>query len=295
MKLVTSFDQVRQEARGRVGLVPTMGYLHEGHLSLVAAAAEAADTVVVSVFVNPLQFGEEDDLNRYPRDRERDAALASEAGADLVFAPELDAMYPRPPQTLVTVGGVADPLEGERRPGHFRGVATVVTKLLAGIRPQLAFFGRKDAQQLAVIERLVLDLSFPVEIVGMPTVREADGLALSSRNVFLSPAERGAALGISGGLFAAADRAEAGVRSAAELEETARAVMTAVDVEYVEVVDAVEFTRLATVDRQAVLAAAARVGKTRLIDNIGLFPAATGLGSDRGIRLDRPSRLYGAG
>ncbi|HSG79483.1 MAG TPA: pantoate--beta-alanine ligase, partial [Acidimicrobiia bacterium] len=189
-----------------------MGYLHEGHLALIEAAREGSDTVVVSLFVNPLQFDQASDLARYPRDLERDAALAASAGADILFAPDVTEMYPDEPVTRVRLATLTSTMEGAHRPGHFDGVATVVAKLFAGLRPDRAWFGRKDAQQLVVIGRMAADLSFPVEVVGHPTLREADGLALSSRNVFLSSDEREVALSLSRGLFAAADAVAVGGR-----------------------------------------------------------------------------------
>ena len=292
MKVVDAFGTARDEATGVVGLVPTMGYLHEGHLSLVAAARERSDTVVMSLFVNPLQFEDPDDLDRYPRDLERDLALADSAGVDVVFAPTADVMYPDPMLTSVRVGSISDRMEGAHRPGHFEGVATVVTKLLAGLRPDIACFGRKDAQQLALVTRLASDLSFPVEIVGVPILRHADGLALSSRNVRLRGDQREAARGLSRGLFSAADLAAGGERSADVLVETATTVATTagVTVEYAELAtvdDAAPITRL---DRPSFLAVAGRVGAVRLIDNVFLWPDGT---ADRGVTLSGPSVLEG--
>lgn len=291
MIVVTSFAEVRSQV-GSVpsALVPTMGYLHDGHLSLVDLALEVADLVVMSLFVNPLQFDQQADLDRYPRDLDRDAALAEAAGVDLLFAPSLEEMYPIPPLTRVVVPGVSDGMEGAHRPGHFEGVATVVAKLFAGLRPAYAVFGRKDAQQLAVVRRMALDLSFPVEIIGAPIVRESDGLALSSRNVFLSAADRVAALGLSSGLFAAADAVGRGERSAAVLE---RLVADAVEdsggrLEYATLADALTADPIDGVDREAFLAVAARVGSVRLIDNVVLWPDGS---ADTGVRLDGPSAL----
>ncbi|MGA7271627.1 MAG: pantoate--beta-alanine ligase, partial [Acidimicrobiia bacterium] len=209
-------EEARIMRSGRSGLVPTMGFLHEGHLSLVEEARRRCDTVVMSLFVNPLQFDRPEDLETYPRHPERDAALAEESGVDVLFAPPVEVMYPQPPLTTVSVSVLSEHMEGAFRPGHFDGVATVVTKLFASLRPDVAFFGRKDHQQLILIERMAADLSMPVEIVGCQIIREPDGLALSSRNVLLG--DRPAALSISRGLFAAADAVEAGARSAVELE-----------------------------------------------------------------------------
>ena len=210
-----------------------MGFFHEGHAALMTAARAASDTVVVSLFVNPLQFNDRQDLENYPRDLDRDLVIVGEQGVDLLFAPPSDEMYPVEPLTRVDVGAVADYLEGPRRPGHFAGVATVVAKLFAGLQPDLAFFGRKDAQQLAVVRRLALDLSFPVTVIGRPTLREADGLALSSRNVYVAADDRPAALLLSRGLFVAADLAERGVLEAAEFVEAVKTSAPGVSFEYI--------------------------------------------------------------
>jgi pantoate--beta-alanine ligase len=231
-----------------VGLVPTMGAFHEGHLSLFAAAREENDVVVASLFVNPAQFGPGEDLDRYPRDEERDMRLAEKAGVDILFAPTTEELYPKGYDTWVDVGELGKRLEGEFRPGHFRGVATVCLKLFNIVRPQRAYFGQKDAQQAAVVKRMVSDLNLEVEIRVLPTVRDEDGLALSSRNAYLSPAERQAALALPRAL-ATKDHAQA------------RNLLGGLDVDYVEVAD---------LDGQRVLAAAVHVGKTRLIDNIVL-------------------------
>ncbi len=294
MRIVTTFAAAR-EGRGRVGLVPTMGYLHEGHLSLVRAARRDCDTVVVSLFVNPLQFGPGEDLDRYPRDLDRDAGLAAVSGADILFAPETTVMYPEPPRTRVVVSGLTDRMEGAHRPGHFVGVATVVAKLFAGIRPDRAYFGRKDAQQLAVVRRLARDLSFPLEVVGAPTVREADGVALSSRNTYLDPRERQAARALSRGLMAAADAVEEGERDGSVLESLAWKAMEAeplVRPEYAELASQEEVSRLDRLDRPAFLAVAARVGETRLIDNVHVDLHEGRLVPDRGVRLTGTSVLY---
>lgn len=301
MIVVETFRAARALHQGRVGLVPTMGYLHEGHLSLAHAARRVSDTVVMSLFVNPLQFAPTDDLASYPRDLDRDAALADGAGVDILFAPSVEEMYPAPPSTEVTVAAVAAALEGVHRPGHFAGVATVVTKLFAGLQPDQAFFGRKDAQQLAVIKRMVRDLSFPVEVTGCPIVREAEGLALSSRNTYLSADERRAALSLSQGLMAAADAAEGGETSAAALgslvleviERTSVGGPVPIEVEYVALADTDDVLILERLDRAAFLAVAARVGATRLIDNVHFDVAEDGLVADRGITIDATSMLYG--
>ncbi len=297
MKVVETFAAARAAWSGRRGLVPTMGYLHEGHLALMRRARSESDTVVASLYVNPLQFGPGEDLARYPRDRDRDAALAADAGVDVLFAPAPPEMFAALPSTRVSVDALAETLEGRFRPGHFEGVATVVAKLFAGLQPHAAYFGRKDAQQLAVVRRLVRDLSFPIEVVGVPTVREHDGLALSSRNTYLGPATRAAAVALSRGLFAAADLVEGGERDAAVLEDAVRAVTSRelrLDVEYVELADAAETIRLLRLDREAFLAVAARVGGTRLIDNVRFTPAGDGFVADRGVRLDGPTILEGS-
>ena len=295
MKVVTTFAAAREACRGVVGLVPTMGYLHEGHLSHMRAAREGNDTVLVSLFVNPLQFAAGEDLDRYPRDLDRDAGLAEAEGADVLFAPALEEMYPVRPYTRVSVDTLSLGMEGVHRPGHMEGVATVVAKLYAGLQPQRAYFGRKDAQQLAVVRRLAFDLSFPVDVVGGPTVREADGLALSSRNVYLGDADREAAVSLSRGLFAAADLAEAGERDAAVLERAVEDVVVGLDLDYVQLADAQETIRRSLLDRECFLAAAGRVGTTRLIDNVWFELAGGGFSADRGIRLDGPSMLYERG
>lgn len=291
MIIAYTFAEVRKHSGSTpVALVPTMGYLHDGHLSLVEVATEASDRVVMSLFVNPLQFDQQEDLDRYPRDLDRDTALAESAGVDVLFAPTLEEMYPVPPRTRVKVDGVSDGMEGAHRPGHFDGVATVVAKLFAGIRPAVAVFGRKDAQQLAVVRRMALDLSFPVDIIGAPTIRESDGLALSSRNVFLSDDDRSVALGLSSGLFAAANAVRGGERSAAALEGTVSEAVaqTGAELEYTTLADAMAAEPIETLDREAFLAVAARVGAVRLIDNVVLWPDGS---VDIGVLLHGPSNL----
>ena len=257
---------------GRVALVPTMGALHAGHLALVVAARAAGAThVVASIFVNPTQFGPSEDFDRYPRDEAADAAALAAAGVDLLFAPAVAAMYPGGHATTVRVAGLGDILDGAARPGHFDGVATVVTKLLLAAAPDLAVFGEKDWQQLAVIHRLVADLSLPVEIIGAPIVRDADGLALSSRNAFLTPGERIRAVALPQALEAARDALRAGGEVAATLAAAAAALVTAgfAPPDYVELVDA-NLCPLTAISAPARLLAAARIGATRLIDNIAL-------------------------
>jgi pantoate--beta-alanine ligase len=254
----------RREGKS-IGLVPTMGALHAGHMGLVEAARGENDVVVVSVFVNPLQFGPNEDLDRYPRDWDRDAKMLREAEVDAVYRPTAEEMYPPDSSTRVHVSGVTDALEGAARPGHFEGVTTVVTKLLAAVQPDRAYFGQKDAQQVAVVRRLVRDLDLGVEIRVVAIVREPDGLALSSRNVYLSPAERLAAAGISAALREAAAAYGSGERDPIKLRAHIASRLSLeplVQVEYAELVDPATFQKPGTL---AVIAV--RVGKTRLIDN----------------------------
>jgi pantoate--beta-alanine ligase len=256
-----------------IGFVPTMGALHQGHLSLVGLARERARRVVASVFVNPTQFGPGEDFNLYPRQLGTDAVLLEGAGCDLLFAPDVETLYPPGHSTFVDPGGPARGLEGERRPGHFRGVATVVAALLHLVRPEVAVFGEKDAQQLAVVRRLVRDLHFGVEIVAGPTVREADGLALSSRNAYLSAEERRAATALYRALATAAAAIAAGERRGDEVRRILRQVVEAeplARLEYAEVVDAESFQPAATLAGRVVLPVAAHFGRTRLIDNFQL-------------------------
>ena len=257
----------RREGRA-IGLVPTMGALHEGHLALIRAARAGCDEVVVSLFVNPAQFNEAADLAAYPRDEARDAALAAEAGADLLFAPPVDEIYPPGFATTLHVGGVSEPLEGAHRPGHFDGVATVVTKLLTIVAPDVAYFGQKDAQQLAVVRRLVRDLDLPARIEAVPTVREPDGLALSSRNVRLGGDERRRALALKRGLDAASHAARnGGDLAAARTAGIAAMRELGVEPEYLALVDPQTFAPAEALDGEVLVAVAARVGETRLIDN----------------------------
>ena len=256
-----------------IGFVPTMGALHEGHLSLVRKARESCGFVVVSIFVNPMQFGPGEDFQRYPRRPERDGALCERAGVDLLYLPDARAFYPHDFATAVDVGGVSEGGEGAVRPGHFRGVATAVSKLFLQVGPDRAFFGVKDLQQVAVVRRLVSDLDFPLELVVVETAREADGLAFSSRNTYLSPGERQLAAGLPRALFDARDRARRGERDPGSLERHARAALEAagLTVDYVEVVDPLTMRRPPRVERGTALAAAVRMGKTRLIDNVFLL------------------------
>jgi pantoate--beta-alanine ligase len=258
-----------------IAVVPTMGYLHDGHLSLLRAARARADVVILTIFVNPTQFGPSEDLSRYPRDEDGDLAKARPTGLDLAFCPEAAAMYPPGAQTYVDVRGLSQPMCGEKRPGHFTGVATIVSKLFNITKPHLAFFGEKDFQQLAVIRRMTRDLDFGIEIVGMPIVREPDGLAMSSRSVYLSPEQRSQALALARGLDAAQAAVTAGERSAAAIVAAATAPIAAAPdarIDYVELRDADDLGAIDRLDRPAVLALAVFVGATRLIDNRVLRP-----------------------
>lgn len=255
-----------------VGLVPTMGYLHEGHLSLVRAARAECASVAVSIFVNPTQFGPHEDLDAYPRDLPRDLTLLESAGVDLVWAPTPEEMYPPAYQTWITVEQVAQPLEGAMRPGHFRGVATVVAKLFNVIQPQKAYFGQKDAQQTIVVKRMVADLNFPVEVVVCPTVREPDGLAMSSRNSYLNAAERVAASVLYRALSAAHDAFEAGERDPERLRRLIAEIVKAeplARLQYVSCADPQTLQEIETpISGGALLSMAVFIGKTRLIDNM---------------------------
>lgn len=276
MRQVSTVSELRQALRSvqdSVGLVPTMGYLHAGHMALVARARAENDYVVVTIFVNPAQFGPNEDLNRYPRDLDRDLRLLREAKADLVFTPDEPEVYPEGFSTYVTVGNLGEKLEGQFRPGHFRGVATVVAKLFNMVPADRAYFGQKDAQQTVVIKRMARDLNFPHEIVVVPTVREPDGLALSSRNVYLNAEERQSALSLSRSLLLARDMYAGGERNARKIRSAMRALLDAtplVKVDYVTVSDPETLDELEGVEGKALVAVAARVGKTRLIDNVVL-------------------------
>jgi len=255
----------------RLGLVPTMGALHEGHLSLVRAAKAQCDVVVVSIFVNPLQFGPNEDLARYPRTFERDCQLLEREGIDFLFAPSAEEMYPANAVTYVTVEGLSDKLCGRSRPGHFRGVTTVVAKLFDIVEPDLAFFGQKDAAQATIIRRMVRDLDFAVEIMVCPIVREPDGLAMSSRNAYLGPQQRKSALVLYRSLAEVKRRFDQGERNAANLGEAGKHVLaqeSAVRLDYLEIVDPDTLDPLPELNRPALVAVAAFVGSTRLIDNI---------------------------
>jgi len=272
---VRSIDETRRavsaaRAAGRtVGFVPTMGFLHEGHLSLIRVAREAgADFIVVSIFVNPRQFGPNEDLERYPRDEARDRQLLARENVDLIFMPPVEVMYPPGATTSISVGAVAKPLEGERRPGHFEGVATVVMKLFDIVQPDLAVFGRKDAQQCAVIDRLVHDLDVPVRLVFGETLREHDGLAMSSRNSYLSPEERKIAPVLHRALRAGEEALLRGVKDVEKVMRRVAAETPGVNVDYLALVDPQTFAPPVDFNRNLLLVGAVRVGKTRLIDNV---------------------------
>ncbi|MEO8378429.1 MAG: pantoate--beta-alanine ligase, partial [Acidobacteriota bacterium] len=259
-----------------VGFVPTMGFLHEGHLSLIEVARRAGATfIAVSIFVNPTQFGPNDDFTRYPRDEQRDRELLERAGVDLLFLPPVEVMYPFGSATSVVVGGVAEPLEGQRRPGHFSGVATVVAKLFHIVQPDLAAFGRKDAQQCAVIEQMVRDLNIPVRLVFGETLREHDRLAMSSRNTYLSAPERAKAPVLHRALRAGEDAITQGAGDVTAIETLMHGVIAeegGVDVDYLVVVDPSTFEPPRDFSREVLLAGAVRIGRTRLIDNVRVAP-----------------------
>ena len=263
--------KIRREQDKTIGLVPTMGALHDGHLSLVREARRMCDVVVVSVFVNPTQFGPGEDFEKYPRDLTKDTALLTDYNVDYIFAPTVDEVYPKGFSTYVSVEGLSEQLEGSSRPGHFRGVATVVTILLNTVRPDFAFFGQKDAQQALVIRRLVKDLAFDTEIVILPTVREDSGLAISSRNLYLTAEEQQAATVIHRALQAAKNAYKDGERSAGRLADLVRSTIEdepRARLDYVSVSDAETLERLDKLDERPILIAlAAYIGKTRLIDN----------------------------
>jgi pantoate--beta-alanine ligase len=277
-ELREALAEPRREGK-RIGLVPTMGYFHDGHLSLMRQAREDCDVVVVSLFVNPTQFGPGEDLDAYPQDEDRDAELAALEGVDLLWMPDAGEMYPEGFATSVEVAnsltGVLEGDRGHRGPSHFRGVTTVVAKLFNSVQPDIAYFGRKDAQQALVIERMVRDLDFPVEIAVLPTVRENDGLALSSRNAYLTPEQREQATAISRALQAAKDAASGGETSTAALVEAARNELrnSGIEAEYVEARAAEDLSPVAELNGRPVLVAvAARVGRARLIDNVLITP-----------------------
>jgi pantoate--beta-alanine ligase len=265
---------LRADGGGTVALVPTMGALHAGHMALITQAKALAEHVIVSIFVNPIQFGPNEDLSRYPRQEVQDSALLAEAGVAALWLPEVEVMYPQGFATTVSVAKLGDGLCGAARPGHFDGVATVVAKLLTQVQPDIAVFGEKDWQQLAIIRRMVRDLNLGVEIIGAPIVRDQDGLALSSRNAYLSVAERAAALALPHALQAAAAQIEAGAGIAPVLSQAETALLQAgfASVDYVALVDVASLEPLEGLDSEARILAAARMGTTRLIDN---FPVRT--------------------
>ena len=283
MKIARTIEEVREAVRAArmhgasIGFVPTMGFLHAGHISLIETAREAGATyVVVSIFVNPRQFGPTEDLSRYPRNEERDREQLEGANTDLLFLPPVEVMYPPGASTAVVVSGVSGPLEGQRRPGHFDGVATVVAKLFNIVQPDVAAFGRKDAQQCAVIERMVRDLDIPLRLVFGETMREPDALAMSSRNSYLSVDERAKAPVLHRALRAGEEAITHGIHEVADIEQLMHRVVDeegGVTVDYLAVVDPLTFEPPADFDREVLLAGAVRVGKTRLIDNVRVTPA----------------------
>jgi pantoate--beta-alanine ligase len=275
MRTIRTIEELRNHLRlersadRTIGLVPTMGAFHAGHVSLMQQARQQTDVVVVSLFVNPTQFGPSEDLAAYPRDEARDAEIAAAAGVDVLFAPDAHEIYPDGFQTTINIGALADPLEGAHRPGHFDGVATVVAKLLNIVQPTTAFFGQKDAQQALIVRRVVRDLDIPVEIAVCPTVREPDGLAMSSRNAYLAPADRERAVALRRALDAAEAAVAAGERETAAVTAAARGAMEpyGVEPEYLALVSADTLAPVDSVDGEILVALAARVGPARLIDN----------------------------
>lgn len=276
MKIVTTIQEVREtvnvwRAEGlNVGFVPTMGYLHEGHQSLIHKASKENHRVVVSIFINPMQFGKNEDLDSYPRDLERDRQICFSAGADLIFYPSREEMYPEGFSTFVQITGITETLCGKSRPDHFRGVSTVVTKLFHIVKPDRAYFGQKDAQQAAVIKRLVRDLNLDIEIIACKTVREPDGLAKSSRNVYLSKEERAAAAVLRKALTLAENKLVSGERKAAEILQEMKEKICAerlATLDYVEIVDLETLEPVRCIEAPVLVAVAAYIGKTRLIDN----------------------------
>ncbi|NPV74211.1 MAG: pantoate--beta-alanine ligase [Pelotomaculum sp.] len=276
MLVCNTISEIREfvrEARSKgrsIGFVPTMGYLHEGHLELMRRAKERCDTVVISIFVNPTQFGPNEDYDRYPRDLERDARLAGQVGVDAIFNPSVEEMYPAGYCTYVDVERLTGKLCGLSRPGHFRGVCTVVTKLFNIVKPDYAFFGQKDAQQALVIKRMAADLNMDLEVITVPTVREADGLAMSSRNVYLDPEQRRAALVLSRSLEKAGEAFRAGERDASKLRQMVLDMIKAeplANIDYVEIYSYPELEPLDQINGPALLALAVKIGQTRLIDN----------------------------
>ena len=273
VKTISEIRALRQKLKGSVGFVPTMGFLHEGHLALVKRAKAENSIVMVSIYVNPAQFGPEEDFGAYPRDLDRDLELLRKEGTDIVFVPSDEEMYPHEFSSWVDVEKVAERLEGASRPGHFRGVATVVAKLSNIVQPTRAYFGQKDAQQVVVINRMVTDLNMDLEVVVVSTIRESDGLAMSSRNVYLSPRERQAATILFKALTLAGKVREGGEKDAREIRRQMTALIQKeplAQIDYVSITDAETLEELDLIDRPAVVFLAVRIGKTRLIDNLPL-------------------------
>ena len=276
MKVVSTINEIHSARRsfsGTVGLVPTMGYLHEGHLSLIRRAREECEHVVVSIFVNPTQFGPNEDLSKYPRDLDRDFSLIEPLGTDLVWMPTAESMYPPGYQTWVEVEAMTRPLEGAHRPGHFKGVTTIVAKLFNGVQPHKAYFGQKDAQQVAVIRQMTRDLNLPIEIVVCPIIREPDGLAMSSRNVYLDPDQRKAATVLYRSLNGAKELFDAGERDAEKLRGKMKEVLESEPLAEVQYVSCAHYDTLEELDivkGKTLLSMAVFIGKTRLIDNFVL-------------------------
>lgn len=277
MKVILTIAEIREvikeerKKRKTIGLVPTMGYFHEGHLELMRQARKTCDVVIVSIFVNPIQFGLAEDYARYPRNLERDKSLATEVKVDYLFLPSTEEMYPEELLAYVNVGKLSEPLCGKFRPGHFRGVATVVAKLFNIVHPDAAFFGEKDYQQLLVVKKMVKDLNFDVKIVPIPTVREVDGLAMSSRNVYLSDEERRVAQAIPKSLQLAKDLIKAGEKDTKVIRRAMEELLLReplINLEYLSISDATSLGELGKIEKEALIALALRVGKTRLIDNI---------------------------
>lgn len=285
MKKLCTIEEVREYLRPhrqtgrRIGFVPTMGALHEGHRSLMRVARKDCQQVIVSIFVNPTQFGPKEDFGKYPRPLEADLAACQAEGVDGVFCPTVEAMYPPGSLTTVAVSRLTTGLCGAHRPGHFDGVTTIVAKLFNVVQPDVAYFGQKDAQQAVVIRRMTTDLLWPLEIVVCPTVREPDGLAMSSRNAYLSPAERKQALSLSQTLFWACDQVKAGRRDAARLTKEMREQIEQAgpcSIDYIEIVDADDLAEVETIGRRSLIALAVRIGGTRLIDNVVVDAPGTG-------------------
>ena len=276
IRLIKEMQAFSEEARmqgKKIAFVPTMGFLHEGHLHLIRQARTKGDVLIVSIFVNPIQFGPSEDFKQYPRDWDRDAHLCESGGADVIFAPIVEEMYPEGFQTMVSVPHLSQNLCGISRPTHFQGVATVVAKLFNCTKPHVALFGEKDFQQLAVIKRMVEDLNFEINVIGVPTVREAEGLAMSSRNTYLNTQERRSALSLSKALLKAQELFQSGERNARVLIDTAREIITREEgaaIDYIKICDTATLQDVDAITRPAVMALAVKIGKARLIDNVVL-------------------------